>query len=128
MERAQDDAGTTSIDDAIAAHLQWIGRFENALAGVDREPFDPALAGDDTRYAFGRWLAAQDAPADRAALARIRDLHREFHREAGRIAAMIGQAPSSVVALEKARFDELSERLVAALFEAQAGAADATPG
>jgi hypothetical protein len=128
MDRANDAPETTTIDDAIAAHLQWIGRFENALAGVDREPFDPVLAGDDTRCGFGRWLAAQDASADGAAFARIRELHREFHREAGRIAAMIGRAPSSVVALEKVRFDELSERLVTALFEARPGLADATPG
>ena len=108
------------LDAAILAHINWIMRFENALLGIDREPFNPEQIGDDAISEFGQWLYANPASfPDSELFERTISLHKLFHQSAAAVAVLIqsfGQTDSI-----KKRMDELnqiSSRLVGSLGEA----------
>jgi len=112
------------FDEAIFAHLSWLARFDNALQGIDRDPFDAAQLRDDRVCTFGRWLHANpDAFADAASFESIRAQHKSFHECAADIAEQVSQlAPRAALAPPLAELMQRSQHLMAALRKAKAAA------
>ena len=111
---------TKQFERAIVAHVGWIARFRNALSGLDRERLNQQEAADHTACEFGRWLHQNPDFFDPSEYEYIAELHRVFHEEAGRIAAMVesglrnsaGEAIGGVL-------NNLSKRLIEALQNAR---------
>lgn len=114
-----------TFDNAIVAHLQWIGRLVHALRGANREAIPLDEIGDSTRCELGRWLLARrGGPDDPEAYERIASLHARFHREAEAISSSLRDAPHGEVARRMAvTLDPISRELVDALAEARDAAA-----
>jgi hypothetical protein len=85
------------ILDAIDAHGAWKTRLRRA-ARDGAADFDAAeLARDDT-CAFGQWLCSiERGTVAPGRIERIKKMHRAFHAEAGRVAALIqgGRMPEA---------------------------------
>lgn len=109
------------IDNAIAAHLNWIVRFENIFLGDDRRTLNIKQLRDDTFCEFGHWL--QDNPTfftNADLYERIKSLHKSFHEEAAIIAEICNDGlPKTVTEVKRARFDSLSHQLIDALYDAK---------
>lgn len=77
------------FDSAIAAHVAWKTKLRGAIAARTR--LDVATIGKDDVCALGQWINGE-ARAKYGHLATFngcKSAHAAFHREAGRIAALI---------------------------------------
>jgi hypothetical protein len=101
---------------AIARHLEWAGRFRDAIASRDLTEAIENCAYDDL-CEFGIWLYSLDedvkfTPGYRA----VKDLHYQFHLAASLVVAQMRarhfEAARQMVAGD---FTEVSDRLVAAI-------------
>lgn len=76
------------IEKALAAHGAWKQRLRAAIE-AGRSDFVVAVVQVDDQCEFGKWLYGLDAVEKAHPRAmKIRALHADFHREAGRILAM----------------------------------------
>ncbi len=109
----------SAIHHAISAHVSWLARFQNALLGIDREPFDPQQIGDPTLCEFGRWLLGHpDFTTDSEQAERVRTLHQSFHEKAAVIAKLLGSyAPRHAIDAQWQQLTELSAQLVEILYQ-----------
>jgi len=83
----------TVFDDAIAAHISWLVRFEGVMMGSSREQFGVAQISDDTVCELARWLRANPALfPDAERCEQVNALHRSFHQEAAAMVPLLGLA------------------------------------
>lgn len=99
---------------AIGAHLAWQLKLR-AAARAGKCQGSPEKIGRDDCCDFGHWLIEMRAKGKMdAELESISDLHRDFHKEAGRVAGLIDQGTSDL-AFEALRgeteFNDLSRVL-----------------
>jgi len=104
------------IDAAIALHESWKARLLNAIETGSSE-WAPRTVKADDQCDFGKWLYG--CSPDAKALPRyniIKQLHAQFHVEAGRILeiALLGHKDNAVVELA-GQYAKLSSSLIAEL-------------
>jgi hypothetical protein len=109
------------IDQAIGAHGMWKARLRVAVESGKSE-FDPAVVKTDNKCDFGKWLHVTIAPGHKSSshYAAIKQLHAEFHLEAGRILqlAVSGQKEAAKKDLEGAgKFSTISASLTKQMME-----------
>jgi len=78
-----------NLDKAISAHADWKMKFRNAIA--KQEKLDDATIRVDNACPLGKWLhgEAKAAHGKLASYGNCLKKHAAFHREAGKIAALI---------------------------------------
>ncbi|MGJ0506052.1 MAG: CZB domain-containing protein [Methylocystis sp.] len=74
---------------AIAAHVEWKTKLRGAI--VSQSALDATAAAKDNVCPFGQWLhgEARSKYAHLADFSTCMQAHATFHREAGRVAALI---------------------------------------
>ena len=108
------------LNAAISAHVAWVGRFQSAVSRATREAISVEEAGDFRSCELGRWLAGEPASLEPAHREQIDGLHRAFHAEAARIAAMLSTEPvGAVAAAMRERLVPRSVQLISALLDAE---------
>ena len=104
------------LQEAIRQHLAWRRHFAKAL---ESGKVDPQQIKDDARCDFGQWLRRSDYLKAYPQYKQIMQLHRDFHEEAARIAALLknGQEEKAKEALRgnDGRYNQLTEKLLSAL-------------
>jgi len=76
------------LNRALAAHSQWKLKLTNGIAGGGKD-LDPSQIGLDNQCEFGKWLGAHQPEArHRDAYSRVKMLHAQFHRVAGKVAQL----------------------------------------
>jgi len=80
---------TMNLDSAIKAHAQWKMKFRSAITA--KETMDAATIAKDDCCEIGKWLHGEGRAACGAKpeFVALIERHREFHREAGKVAAAI---------------------------------------
>lgn len=108
-----DDNIKQQISDAMEAHGEWKHRLRQAAAVGERGlPVDDICR--DDRCKFGKWLySVQPSAADTGFHGTAKELHAQFHKAAGDIAAMIsrGEDQAAMSALTAGPFAETSAKL-----------------
>lgn len=114
-----DDAFRNEISEAIKAHGAWKHRLRSAAANNETNlPVDDICRDDKCR--FGKWLnTIQPNERNRRHLSKIRDLHTNFHKQAGKIAQHIaqGNTPIAMAELDGAAYNANSKALASALMD-----------
>ena len=109
----------TVFDNAIAAHIRWLVRFESVMAGSSRDQFDSENIGDHTICEFALWLGSNPAlfpNADR--FEQVKKLHRSFHEQAAAVAVLLGsQARRDTIQADWKILCALSDQLIEAVYE-----------
>lgn len=75
------------LEKAIAAHAAWKAKLRSAAIGGKLDT-TPAVAKADNQCVFGKWLYGPEvasAEAQSEQYRGVRELHAEFHRQAGRV-------------------------------------------
>jgi methyl-accepting chemotaxis protein len=106
------------INTAIASHELWKTRLLNAIETGSSE-WVPRTVKADNQCDFGKWLYT--CPADEEPLPHynvIKQLHAQFHMEAGRILeiALLGNKDNAIAELE-GKYTQLSSSLIAELLK-----------
>lgn len=76
-----------AIDKAVSAHASWKARLRSAISNGKADIMS-ATAKMDNQCDFGKWLYSSEiSPADKACehYRNVKQLHAEFHREAGKV-------------------------------------------
>lgn len=107
------------ISEAVRAHGAWKHRL--LAAALKKEADIPVqdICRDDKCH-FGKWLETiPSCERNRHHLDKVRNLHTEFHQNAGRIAQAIadGKTDEAMAALNSPGFDGKSRDLSAALMD-----------
>ncbi len=78
-----------NLDEAITKHAEWKVKFRSAMAKKER--LDASAIGMDTRCDLGKWLAGEGRRlyGAKTNFAQLVALHAEFHKAAGKVAALI---------------------------------------
>ena len=110
------------IDTAIALHELWKTQLLNAIETGSSE-WVPRTVKADNQCDFGKWLYS--CSPDEKALPHyniIKQLHAQFHIEAGRILeiALLGNKDNAVAELE-GQYAKISSSLIGALLKWKAG-------
>ena len=107
----------TVFDDAIAAHISWLVRFESVMLGSSCEQFDARQISDDAICEFARWMFANPALfPDAERCEQVKNLHRSFHREASAIVPLLVlPAPRETLEAHWRSLCALSDQLVEAV-------------
>mgnify|MGYP001474844383 CR=1 FL=1 len=107
-----------NLDTEIQTHSEWKTKFRSAMRARGR--FDATTVGDDHRCPLGQWLhgAAKEKYGHLECYKVCVAEHSRFHREAGRIAALIND--QRYVAAEEAMgmdtaYQQASNAVVAAI-------------
>ncbi|MCP5366477.1 MAG: CZB domain-containing protein [Hyphomicrobiales bacterium] len=114
---AEPSTMTTQINRAIEAHKAWKQRLYQAIETGASE-WTPAEVAAEDRCAFGQWLASFPEAERERKYDNVRDLHAQFHREAGRVLglALDGEAARARAGLGLgSRYDSLTTQLRIAL-------------
>ncbi|MBF0489582.1 MAG: CZB domain-containing protein [Candidatus Omnitrophica bacterium] len=105
-----------TISKAIGIHSKWTFHLEQAIR-LGTSDYKPEIVKSDSHCEFGKWLVTE-APATLRILPiyrDIKDLHAQFHIEAGRVLALALSGKKEQAAQEiglGSRFKELSSTLV----------------
>ncbi|MBJ6723345.1 CZB domain-containing protein [Geomesophilobacter sediminis] len=95
------------LNKAMAAHGVWKVRLREAIANGTSE-FDPFTVSQDHECEFGKWLyRIPDADRPPAFWEKVKELHEQFHREAGRILhlALSGKGEEALARVSDLRGD-----------------------
>ena len=116
------DKGTvmfTVFDNAIAAHIRWLVRFEGVLVGRSRDQFDSEHIGDHTICEFGLWLRSNPSLFPNAErFKQVKNLHKSFHEKAATLAVMLrSQARGDIIQADWRALCDLSDQLIECVYE-----------
>lgn len=105
------------IKKAIGSHGLWKTKLRTAVEAGKHE-YKVDVVRQDNQCEFGKWIHA--LPAGGAHVAKVKDLHAQFHREAAAVLKLVegGQKDTARQAIAAgSKFDKLTNELTRELME-----------
>jgi len=121
----------SQLTKAMAAHSAWKRRLEEAIQ-TGKSDITPERASVDDQCEFGKWLYSLPRQLrESATWQKVRTLHADFHREAGRVLqlALTGRKTEAKAAMSHGgAFTLRSAELIRALQQWKSSSSDSTKG